>query len=57
VLINLIRNALDAAQADDAWHMTVTLEKDGNMAIVRISNCAASISDHAVRRLFGLFYD
>ncbi|MGN6701716.1 MAG: sensor histidine kinase, partial [Burkholderiaceae bacterium] len=56
VLINLMRNALDAVEAAPARVVTITLERDGADAVIRIADTGHGIPEQIVQHLFEPFF-
>lgn len=56
VLINLMRNALDAVRGSEAKAVVVTLGHDGNDALVRVTDSGPGMPDDVVQRLFEPFF-
>lgn len=56
VLINLIRNALDAVKAMENRTVTVTLRREGTDAVIRIRDTGAGIPAHVAPHLFEAFF-
>lgn len=56
VLINLMRNALDAVKATQNRTVTVVLERDGCDAVIRIRDSGAGIPAHVAPHLFEAFF-
>lgn len=56
VLINLLRNALDAVEATEQRMVAISLERDGPCALVSISDSGEGISDQVVAHLFEPFF-
>ncbi|HJV88087.1 MAG TPA: ATP-binding protein [Noviherbaspirillum sp.] len=56
VLINLLRNALDAVEGAPMRKVTITLERDGEEAVLRIRDWGAGIPDQVAPHLFEPFY-
>jgi two-component system C4-dicarboxylate transport sensor histidine kinase DctB len=56
VMINLLRNALDAVEASARREVVIGLERDGPCALVSISDSGAGIPDQVVAHLFEPFF-
>ena len=56
VLINLLRNALDAVSAAPEKVVAVTLRRDGDAAILSIRDSGAGIPEHVAQHLFAPFF-
>jgi two-component system C4-dicarboxylate transport sensor histidine kinase DctB len=56
VLINLLRNALDAVEEASVKRVEVILERQGEQAVVRIRDSGAGISDEVAPHLFEPFF-
>lgn len=58
VIINLLRNALDAARTNEAArrHVTVTLEQDNRTAVIRIHDSGQGIAENVASHLFEPFF-
>ena len=56
VLINLLRNALDATDGCAVKEVTATLERDGNDAVVRVHDSGPGIPQQVAERLFEPFF-
>jgi two-component system C4-dicarboxylate transport sensor histidine kinase DctB len=56
VMINLLRNALDAVEAGERREVVIGLERDGPCALVSISDSGAGIPDQVVAHLFEPFF-
>jgi two-component system C4-dicarboxylate transport sensor histidine kinase DctB len=56
VMINLLRNALDAVEASERRVVVIGLERDGPCALVSISDSGAGIPDQVVAHLFEPFF-
>lgn len=56
VMINLLRNALDAVEASERRVVEIGLERDGPCALVGISDSGAGIPDQVVAHLFEPFF-
>ena len=56
VLINLLRNALDAVETGERREVAIRLERDGDYALVSISDSGAGIPEQVAAHLFEPFY-
>jgi two-component system C4-dicarboxylate transport sensor histidine kinase DctB len=56
VLINLMRNALDAVKSSGVKTVVVSLEQDGTDALVRVADSGPGIADDVAQRLFEPFF-
>ena len=56
VLINLLRNALDAVEAAERRMVAITLTRDGGCALVGISDSGAGIPEQVAAHLFEPFF-
>jgi two-component system C4-dicarboxylate transport sensor histidine kinase DctB len=56
VLINLMRNALDATEGCDVKNVRVTLGRDGADAVIRVRDSGPGIPQEIVERLFEPFF-
>lgn len=56
VLINLLRNALDAVETAERRVVVISLERDGACALVSISDSGAGIPEQVVAHLFEPFF-
>ncbi|OWW22515.1 sensor histidine kinase [Noviherbaspirillum denitrificans] len=56
VLINLLRNALDAVEGAPVRKVDVVLEREGNEAVVRIVDSGPGITDQVAPHLFEPFF-
>jgi two-component system C4-dicarboxylate transport sensor histidine kinase DctB len=56
VLINLMRNALDAVEGVEVRKVTVTLQRESHEAIVRIRDSGPGIPEQVVQHLFEPFF-
>jgi two-component system C4-dicarboxylate transport sensor histidine kinase DctB len=56
VLINLLRNALDATEDCEIKKVTVTLEREGNDAVIRIRDSGSGIPQQIAEHLFEPFF-
>jgi two-component system C4-dicarboxylate transport sensor histidine kinase DctB len=56
VLINLMRNALDAVEDAATRQVAVSLQREGEAAVVRIRDSGAGIADEVAQHLFEPFY-
>jgi len=56
VLVNLLRNALDAVEDAPVKQVQVLLEIDGDHALLRIRDSGAGISDEVAPHLFEPFF-
>jgi two-component system C4-dicarboxylate transport sensor histidine kinase DctB len=56
VLINLLRNALDAVEAAERQMVAITLTRDGGCALVGISDSGAGIPEQVAAHLFEPFF-
>lgn len=55
VIVNLIRNAVDAMQETRNKHLTIATEKTGEFVEIRIADTGSGISDEMKKRLFEPF--
>ncbi|MDX1737427.1 MAG: ATP-binding protein [Alphaproteobacteria bacterium] len=55
VLINLMRNALDAMRENGGHHMTIRLEKEENMAVVNVLDRGPGLPEEISQSLFDSF--
>jgi two-component system, NtrC family, C4-dicarboxylate transport sensor histidine kinase DctB len=56
VLINLLRNALDAVEGADTREVLVTLAREGGSAVVRIADSGTGIAGDVASHLFEPFF-
>lgn len=56
VLINLLRNALDAVESADERRVTVMLQREGEEAVIRIRDSGPGIPEDVAPNLFVPFY-
>jgi len=55
VLVNLVRNALDAMQGEERRELVVSTKVDGDMAVVSVADTGAGLDEVAAARLFQPF--
>jgi signal transduction histidine kinase len=55
-LLNLISNAVDAAQGNDPAVVTACSERDGENAIIRVVDSGPGIPEDKVDRIFDIFF-
>jgi two-component system C4-dicarboxylate transport sensor histidine kinase DctB len=55
-MINLLRNALDAVEAGERREVAIRLARDGDSALVSISDSGAGIPDQVAAHLFEPFF-
>ena len=55
VLINLMRNAVEAMKESEVKELTVTTSEEGDRLIVRVADTGPGISDEVAERLFQPF--
>lgn len=53
---NLIKNAIQATEENDNGHITITLKKDGNQALVTIKDNGIGISEEERQKIFTPYF-